>query len=172
MQDRGYGLPRIHLLGTWVNKGKTQSWGSYQPQLLDCLLPYGLPPAGPGVSGTQQGGVSSGLPGSVSTSLVASPPLCLQAATSLPWVANPKPGSFVPPEPPVLHARFLCGGAANAGKALTTTKVAMSTASPTIKMMRLIEATSFIEGETRQPRQLANATTLASIGYQAHHANE
>jgi hypothetical protein len=22
MQDRGSGLPRIHLLGTWVNKGK------------------------------------------------------------------------------------------------------------------------------------------------------
>jgi hypothetical protein len=37
-------------------------------------------------------------------------------------------------------------------------------ATVTSKMMRFIGATSFVEGGTRQPRPLANATTVATIG--------
>jgi hypothetical protein len=29
MQDLVYELPRISLLGTWVNKGKRKSWGVF-----------------------------------------------------------------------------------------------------------------------------------------------
>ena len=60
MQDLGYGLPRIHLLGTWVNKGErvrpgllleapasSTGWGFYLPPPGPTKFPgLGGPPPG------------------------------------------------------------------------------------------------------------------------------
>jgi len=45
-----------------------------------------------------------------------------------------------------------CGAAANAGTAIITAIAAITNATTTNEMMRLISATSFVEGGTRQPR--------------------
>jgi hypothetical protein len=55
-------------------------------------------------------------------------------------------------------------GAANAGIAIATIIAAITRVTVNTKSMRLIAATSFHKGRGDQPRQLANAPTLAYSG--------
>jgi hypothetical protein len=60
-------------------------------------------------------------------------------------------------------------GAANAGIAMATIIAAVTNATTTNIMMRLIiSATSFDEGGTRQPRRLLRRPTLAIMRWSAH----
>ena len=49
MQDRGYELPRIHILGTWVNKGTRKAWRLLPVPSLDNSPPGGVAVASPPV---------------------------------------------------------------------------------------------------------------------------
>src|SRR5215211_8547216 len=56
------------------------------------------------------------------------------------------------------------GETAKAGATLIASIPTIRATTVNIITMRLIEATSFLEGGTRQPRRLANATTVAILG--------
>src|SRR5215212_10253546 len=60
---------------------------------------------------------------------------------------------------------------ASAGRAEATIIAAITNATTNKNRMRLISVPLPL-GRGDQPRQLANATTVASLGYRAQHANE